>query len=167
MIPPQVLNCVKYRIKMLVQAVRNICFVTMCSSSLDSSCCKVLAITFFEQITKSKYSICLMINWSISKRMLQVLCSLVPGGLTLYLVQRQQQCPTEQANSKQQPAEERYSTLSAMTKPTLKKMLQAGRKGTTSSTSPRVRVLARKILFIQTQCPETSKFKTMKKKQTS
>lgn len=44
---------------------------------------------------------------------------------------------------RQEPILERYRTLSATTKPTLKKMFVAGRNGTTTKANPSVRILRR------------------------
>lgn len=45
---------------------------------------------------------------------------------------------------RQEPILERYRTLSATTKPTVKKIFDAGRKGTTRTASPMVRTLTKK-----------------------
>ena len=49
---------------------------------------------------------------------------------------------------RQEPILERYSTLSATTKPTVKKIFDAGRNGTPRIASPMVRILKKRILFL-------------------
>ena len=49
---------------------------------------------------------------------------------------------------RQEPILERYSTLSATTKPTVKKIFDAGRNGTARIASPMVRILKKRRLSL-------------------